>query len=48
MQNKTLNSAKKILLANYIFGGNSDNTQIDMTSPVIYKENFYAFHCNAK
>ena len=44
MQNKTLNSAKGkfSVLANYIFGGNSDNTQIDMTSPVIYSMSNYA------
>ena len=44
MDGKSLNNAKGkfSVLANYIFGGNSDNKQIAMTSPVIYNMNNYA------
>ena len=46
MDGKSLNNAKGkfSVLANYIFGGNSDNKQIAMTSPVIYNmSNFATF-----
>ena len=44
MDGKSLNNAKGkfSVLANYIFGGNSDNKQIAMTSPVIYNMSNYA------
>ena len=44
MDGKNLNNAKGkfSVLANYIFGGNSDNKQIAMTSPVIYNMSNYA------
>jgi len=44
MDGKSLNNAKGKfpVLANYIFGGNSDNKQIAMTSPVIYNMSNYA------
>ena len=44
MKGKSLNDAngKFSLLANYIFGGNSDKKQIPMTSPVIYNMSNHA------
>ena len=44
MDGKSLNNAKGkfTVLANYIFGGNSDKKQIAMTSPVIYNISNYA------
>ena len=44
MDGKSLKNArgKFSVLANYIFGGNSDNKQIAMTSPVIYNMSNYA------
>lgn len=44
MDGKSLNNAKGkfSVLANYIFGGNSDKKQIAMTSPVIYNMSNYA------
>ena len=48
MKGKSLNDAngKFSLLANYIFGGNSDKKQIPMTSPVIYNMSNQIFKSN--